>query len=151
MERTMSDVAPFVTADQGLATVSFARPDGTVHSSVINAGVMPHPVDGHDVVAFVVRGNAHKLRHWREHPAATIVFRAGWAWIGVEGSITVIGPDDPTDDVGPDRLPELLRAVFSAAGGTHDDWDTYDRVMREERRTAVFIHPTRIRGNGSVG
>ena len=37
----------------------------------------------------------------------------------------------------------LLRDIFTAAGGTHDDWDTYDRVMREERRTAVLIAPTR--------
>ena len=33
--------------------------------------------------------------------------------------------------------------IFTAAGGTHDDWDTYDRVMREERRTAVLTSPTR--------
>ena len=28
---------------------------------------------------------------------------------------------------------------FAAAGGTHDDWDTYDRVMREEGRVAVLV------------
>ena len=28
-----------------------------------------------------------------------------------------------------------------AAGGIQDDWDTYDRVMREERRAAVLITP----------
>jgi hypothetical protein len=27
--------------------------------------------------------------------------------------------------------------------GTHDDWDTYDRVMAEERRAAVLITPRR--------
>jgi hypothetical protein len=27
--------------------------------------------------------------------------------------------------------------------GRHDDWATYDRVMREERRTAVLVTPTR--------
>jgi hypothetical protein len=32
--------------------------------------------------------------------------------------------------------------VFSACGGTHDDWDTYDRVMREEGRVAVLVAPT---------
>lgn len=37
----------------------------------------------------------------------------------------------------------LLREVFSAAGGTHDGGDTYDAVMRDERR-AVLIDPTRI-------
>jgi hypothetical protein len=41
----------------------------------------------------------------------------------------------------------LLREVFSAAGGTHDDWDEYDRAMREERRTVVLVTPTRVYSN----
>jgi len=41
----------------------------------------------------------------------------------------------------------LLREIFIAAGGTHDDWDTYDRVMREERRTAVLVTPSRVYSN----
>ncbi|MCW2656001.1 MAG: pyridoxamine 5-phosphate oxidase, partial [Jatrophihabitans sp.] len=40
-----------------------------------------------------------------------------------------------------------LREVFTAAGGTHDDWDEYDRVMAEQGRTAVFVEPTRVYGN----
>ena len=43
---------------------------------------------------------------------------------------------------------KLLRAIFSAAGGTHDDWDEFDRVMAAERRTAVFVEPVRITSNG---
>jgi hypothetical protein len=38
--------------------------------------------------------------------------------------------------------------VFTAAGGTHDDWDEYDWVMAEERRTAVLVEPARITSNG---
>jgi hypothetical protein len=38
----------------------------------------------------------------------------------------------------------LLRAVFTAAGGAHDDWETYDRVMAQERRTAVLMTPDRV-------
>ena len=45
-----------------------------------------------------------------------------------------------------DALRVLLRDVFKAAGGTHDDWDAYDRVMAEQRRTCVFIRPARIYG-----
>jgi hypothetical protein len=37
--------------------------------------------------------------------------------------------------------------VFTAAGGTHDDWDEYDRVMAAEGRTAVLVEPARILGN----
>ena len=35
----------------------------------------------------------------------------------------------------------------SAAGGTHDDWDAYDRAMAEERRTAVLVSVSRIYSN----
>ncbi len=141
----LDTVQAFVALDHGLATVSVTRRDGSVLSSVVNAGVMDHPVDGDPVVAMVVRGNAFKLRRWREHPAATVVFRAGWRWIGVEGEVSLFGPDDPLDAVD-DELSEVLRAVFRAAGGTHDDWDEYDRVMQEERRAAVFVSPTRVVG-----
>jgi hypothetical protein len=38
--------------------------------------------------------------------------------------------------------------VFSGAGGTHDDWDAYDRAMIDERRVAVLVTPRRVYGNG---
>jgi hypothetical protein len=41
----------------------------------------------------------------------------------------------------------LLREVFQAAGGTHDDFDEYDRVMADEGRVAVLVAPDRILGN----
>ncbi len=145
---TIEDVRSFAAADRGLAVVSYARGNGTVHSSVVNAGVMAHPIDGADVVALVVRGNTAKLRHWRTSPHASLVFRSGWAWIGVEGPVTVIGPDD-LNGYEAAAVAQLLRDVFTAAGGTHDDWDEYDRVMAAERRAAVFIQPDRIRGVGS--
>jgi hypothetical protein len=34
-----------------------------------------------------------------------------------------------------------------AAGGSHADWDEYDRTMAEQRRTAVLISPTRVYSN----
>lgn len=148
MTLSMDDVRRFVRTDQGLAVVSFARPDGSVHSSLVNAGVMEHPVDGVESVALVVRGNTVKLRHWRHTPRATILFKSGWSWIGVEGVTTIIGPDDDLDGFDPSRVPQLLRDVFTAAGGVHEDWDEYDRVMAAERRTAVFIEPARITGSG---
>ena len=148
MSHTMEDVRRFVGADHGLSVVSFGRSDRSVHSTVVNAGVMDHPVTGEEVVALVVRGNTVKLHHWRDVPRATIVFRSGWFWVGVEGTTSIIGPDDPHQGFVPSGVPQLLRDVFTAAGGTHEDWDEYDRVMAAERRSAVFIHPTRITGVG---
>jgi hypothetical protein len=36
--------------------------------------------------------------------------------------------------------------VFAAAGGTHDNWDEFDRVMAAEQRVAVLVTPERIIG-----
>jgi hypothetical protein len=49
------------------------------------------------------------------------------------------GPDDELPGLESVQVPQLLRDVFTAAGGTHDDWDEYDRTMAAERRTAVLV------------
>ena len=136
--------AKLVGGDHGLAVISTARADGTIQSSVVNAGVMPHPISGNKVVAFVAAGSSQRLRNLRARPHATIVLRAGWQWAGVEGSVQLIGPDDPVEGV---DVPMLLRDIFTAAGGVHDNWDEYDRVMSNERRVAVLIEPVRVYGN----
>jgi hypothetical protein len=65
----------------------------------------------------------------------------------VEGRAELAGPDDPQSWLDPERLRLLLREIFQAAGGDHDDWAEYDRVMAEQRRTAVLIEPTRVYGS----
>jgi len=66
----------------------------------------------------------------------------------VEDDAEIIGPDDPRRDVDEHALRRLLRDVFRAAGGTHDDWDEYDRVMAADRRAALLVEPARIITNG---
>jgi hypothetical protein len=61
MPRTLDDVRRLAAADHGLATVAVPRPDLTVQVTLVNAGVMPHPVTGAEVVALVARGGTHKL------------------------------------------------------------------------------------------
>ena len=136
-----------VAKENGLAGVTVVRADGTQHSSLVNAGVLDHPSTGRPVVGYVTYGPV-KLRNLRERPATSLLWRSGWQWVGVEGRSELIGPDDPADGIDTEGLRLLLRAVFTGAGGTHDDWDTFDRVMREERRTAVLLTPTRVYGNG---
>jgi hypothetical protein len=80
----------------------------------------------------------------RARPRASVVIRAGWEWAGVEGPVELAGPDDPMPGVDAERLRLLLREIFTAAGGTHDDFGTYDRVMAGERRLAVLVTPARI-------
>jgi PPOX class probable F420-dependent enzyme len=142
----LDDVARLIRDDHGLTVVSTTRHNGTVQSSVVNAGVLEHPGTGGSVLGFVARGDSHKLANLRARSHATAVIRSGWRWAAVEGATTIIGPDDPADGIDADGLRQLLRAVFTAAGGTHDDWATYDRVMAEERRAAVLISTDRLYG-----
>ena len=128
--------------------VAIATPDGGVHASVANAGVLDHPVSGIPVVGIVAAGSARKLRLLRAHPRATVVLRAGWQWAGVDGTVELAGPDDPLSSIDSERLRLLLREIFTAAGGTHDDWGAYDRVMADEHRTAILVTPVHVFSNG---
>jgi PPOX class probable F420-dependent enzyme len=143
---TLDDVVALGARDSGLVVVATTRADGSVQASVVNAGVMAHPVTGERVVAMVTYGAA-KLRNLRARPRLTVTFRAGWEWATVEGATELVGPDDPHPAIDADALRLLLRDVFVAAGGTHDDWDEYDRVMVSQRRTAVFVTPERVYSN----
>jgi PPOX class probable F420-dependent enzyme len=145
---TLDEVARLVGLDHGLAVVSTARSDATIQSSVVNAGVLEHPLRGAPILAFVSAGAAGRLRNLRARPRTTVVVRADWQWAAVEGPVELAGPDDPLDGIDAERLRVLLRDIFAAAGGSHDDWDEYDRVMANERRVAVLVDPERIYGSG---
>jgi PPOX class probable F420-dependent enzyme len=136
-----------VAEDHGLSVVVTRRADTTAQATVVNAGVLVHPLSGDRVVGFVSAGGSRKLAHLRSDPTIVVTVRAGWRWSTVEGRVQLIGPDDPHPDVDAEGLRLLLRKVFVSAGGTHDDWDTFDRVMREERRTAVLVTPVRAYSN----
>jgi len=143
---TLKEVVDLGRRDSFLAVVSTLRPDGTIQSSVVNAGVLPHPMDHGDVVAFVTYGKT-KLANLRVRPQLSITLRAGWQGATVEGRAELIGPDDPHPGLDGEKIRTLLRDVFSAAGGTHDDWDAYDKEMAHQRRTAVLVRPTRVYSN----
>jgi PPOX class probable F420-dependent enzyme len=143
---TLADFEALVPMDKGLAMITVIGPDARMRPSVVNVGVLAHPVTGVRVVGAVIQGGARKLVNLRERPRASVVLRAGWRWAGVEGAVEIAGPDDPMDGIGPDRLRLLLREIFTAAGGTHEDFDEYDRVMAAERRAAVLITPDRVFG-----
>jgi PPOX class probable F420-dependent enzyme len=145
---TLQDAVGLAAADSGLAVISTVRADATVQASLVNVGLLPHPATGESVLGFTTYGKV-KLANLRARPQLAVTFRKGWQWGTVEGRAELVGPEDAqpwlTD---PDRLRVLLRDVFIAAGGTHDDWDTYDRVMADERRAVVLIAPTRVYSNG---
>jgi PPOX class probable F420-dependent enzyme len=143
---TLDDAARLGAMEHGLAVISTSRADGTIQSSLVNAGVMGHPLVEQSVLTFVTYGKV-KLANLRARPQLTATFRSGWQWVAVEGHAHLIGPDDPHAGIDTERLRLLLREAFAAAGGHHDDWAEYDRVMAEQRRTVVLIEPTRIYSN----
>jgi hypothetical protein len=53
---TLADVGPIGRRDSFLAVVSTCRSDGTIQASVVNAGVLAHPVGREEVVGFVTYG-----------------------------------------------------------------------------------------------
>ncbi len=91
----MTDLEAFaklVPLDHGLVVVSTSRANGTIQSSVVNACVLPHPISGKPVVAFVAAGSSKRLVNLRARPRTTVVIRAGWQWTGVEDPWSSPGP-----------------------------------------------------------
>jgi len=143
---TLKDAAVLGRSEQGLAVVSTLRADNTIQSTLVNAGVLAHPATAAPVLAFVTYGRV-KLGNLRARPQVTTTFRHGWSWATVEGHAELAGPDDPQPWLDTDGLRLLLRAVFAAAGGQHDNWDEYDQVMAEQRRCVVLVEPQRVYGS----
>jgi PPOX class probable F420-dependent enzyme len=143
---TLDEAWGLARDDSGLAIVSTLRADGTIQSSLVNAGVLAHPSTGEPALAFVTYGRV-KLANLRARPQVTAAFRRGWQWAAVEGHAELAGRGDPRPWLDAERQRLLLREIFTAAGGTHDDWAEYDRVMAEQGRTAVLITPSRVYGS----
>jgi PPOX class probable F420-dependent enzyme len=144
----LADFTRIATSSRTFCVIATTRANGTVQASVVNAGVMRHPAGDVDAVVCVARGRSRKLANLRVRRAATVVAHAGGSWVTVEGRAELIGPDDVARGFDDDALRRLLRDAFRAAGGDHDDWDTYDRVMAAERRAVIVITPTRVYSNG---
>jgi hypothetical protein len=148
MTPSLDHVRELGALESGLAVAITYRPNASAHATVVNAGVLEHPVTGEPVVGFVVRGHARKLEHLRTRPAATVVFRSGWEWVAVEGPVEVVGPADVLPGVAARDVPRRLRAVYAAAlGGTADDWAELDETMANEGHTAALVQPARLYTN----
>ncbi len=143
---TLEEAAGLASPERGLVVISTLRSNGSIQSSVVNAGVLAHPGTGETVLGLVTAGRI-KLANLRARPQITATFRNGWQWAAVEGIAQLAGPDDPQAWLDAEGLRQLRREIFAAAGGEHDDWNEFDRVMAEERRAAVLIRPDRIYSN----
>ena len=145
--KTLEQVGEFLSTESGLAVVSTVRADNSVLSSVVNCGLVEHPLTKAPSVAFVSGGSAARLTHINRGSWATIAVRRGWQWVSVSGPVDVLGPETLHDRFAAEDLRLLLRRVFSAAGGDHDDYEEYDRAMAAEGRVALLVAPNRVLGN----
>ncbi len=143
----LDDLRRFLADETGLATISTVQQDGRVLSSIANCAIIPNPLTGDECVALVSMGTAARLKHVRRGSEVTISVRRGWNWIAATGAADLIGPEDNVESVDPEALRLLLREIYQAAGGMHDDFDAYDTEMLKSRRAAVLVTPTRIIGN----
>ena len=146
----MSDIEIFsnyLSEETGLATVSTTQADGRILSSVVNCGMIKHPLTGDTCVAFVSGSKAARLRHIDRGSQVTVNVRRGWIWSSVTGPADLIRPESLPESIDAEQMRLLLREVFHAAGGMHDDLEEYDRAMAQEERVVVCITPKRILGN----
>ena len=146
----MSDMEIFsnyLSEETGLVTVSTTQVDGRVLSSVVNCGMIEHPLTGDTCVAFVSGSKAARLKHIDRGSQVTITARRGWAWSSVTGPADLIRPEQVPESIDKEQMRLLLREVFHAAGGVHDDLEEYDRAMAQEGRVVVCVTPERVLGN----
>ena len=146
----MSDIEIFsnyLSEETGLVTVSTTQVDGKVLSSVVNCGMIEHPLTGATCVAFVSGSKAARLKHIDRGSQVTITARRGWAWSSVTGPADLIRPEQVPESIDKEQMRLLLREVFHAAGGVHDDLEEYDRAMAQEGRVVVCVTPERVLGN----
>ena len=76
-------VSRLAAGDHNLAVFSTAGLDGSVHASVVSAGVIDDPIDGHAGVGAVVGGATRKLTLLRQSGTASVVFKNGFEWAAV--------------------------------------------------------------------
>lgn len=120
---TLNEAAALAAAERGLAVVSTVRADGTVQASLVNVGLLPHPVSGEPSLGFTTYGKV-KLGNLRARPQLAVTFRNGWQWATVEGRAQLVGPDDPrpgwstASDCGCYSARSSLRRVARTTTGT---------------------------------
>jgi hypothetical protein len=77
---TLDEAAHLGAKEQDLAVISTLRADHVIQTSVVNAGVMRHPLlEQQQVLVFVTYGGV-KLTNLRARPQVTVTFRSGWQW-----------------------------------------------------------------------
>ena len=108
----LADYATLGAEEHGLTVVSTARADGSIQSSLVNAGVLPHPVTGADVLGFVTYGRA-------QHEQGEVVQAGGVGARAEEHAVRGGGSDGTEVEEGPQepgRRPDAGRVGLVVHG-----------------------------------
>jgi hypothetical protein len=143
-----------VDAAAGLAVFASAA-DGRVPASLVNAGLIEHPVSGTPAFAHVAYGDSRRVARLAARPECSITVHDGLKWLTAEGKAQLVyGPwddraagNDPALRFDEDTYAGLLRTIYRAAGGgEHPDWPEFDSAMRAERRVVALVDLDRLYG-----
>ncbi len=136
---SLEDLRGLLEQSRVVVFTTFRR-DGMPQQSLVTVGEL------NGGLAFTTRSrNAKALNLARDVRCAMMLVSPDRRRFAVlDGEAEVLGPHN----LDAEALRLKLREVFTAAGGTHDDWDAYDRAMVEQGRVAITLRPSRIVGHG---
>ena len=103
-----------------------------------------HTVGDDGVFRISITADRAKYANLRRRPWAALhaTREDFFAYVVLEGDVTLSDVAARPDDAAVDELVELYRAAM----GEHPDWDDYRRAMVDERRVVVRFTPTRAYG-----
>jgi PPOX class probable F420-dependent enzyme len=128
------DAALAFAASHSQSILITLRRDGRPQSSNVSHGVK----DGALVVS--VTADRAKTRNAARDPRVSLHISAAdfWSYAVIDGEAELMAPAaDPAD-----ATVEALVDYYRSLRGEHPDWDEYRRVMVQERRLLLVLHPT---------
>ena len=97
-----------------------------------------------DVIRISVTDGRAKTANLRRDPRASLHDNRDdfWAYVVIEGDVTMLPVAQSPDDSTVDALVEYYRTVT----GEHDNWPEYRQAMVDDGRLVLEIHPTHAYG-----
>ena len=124
---------------QRLGVLTTIKRDGRPQLSNIT-----YAVGDDGVIRISITATRAKTANLRRDPRASLYigWNDGWAYVVLEGEVTLsdvaAAPDDPA-------VEELI-ALYRAVGGEHPNWDEYRAAMVKDQRLVARLTPARAYG-----
>jgi len=97
-----------------------------------------------DAIRISLTESRAKTKNLRRDPRATLYITREdfWAYVVMDGSVSLTDPARDPNDATVDALVDLYRA----ASGEHPDWNEYRRAMVSDGRVVATFAPVRAYG-----